>query len=118
MASQQLLLTDKAIIRLPFATSGQYKARDTELGGFFVQVGKRSKTYMVEGEFWRHGVREIRAQIKLGEFGDITTREARTKAKEALASIARGERPGEAAKPRPGAITLRGAWERYRDAHL
>jgi len=118
MASQQLLLTDKAIIRLPHATSGQYKARDTELGGFFIQVGKRSKTYMVEGEFWRHGVREIRAQIKLGEFGDISTREARTKAKEALASIARGERPGEAAKPRPGAITLRGAWERYRDAHL
>lgn len=118
MASLQLLLTDKAIIRLPYADAGQYKARDTELGGFFVQVGKRSKTYMVEGEFWRHGVREIRAQVKLGEFGDFSTREARTKAKDALASIARGERPGEAAKPRTGGLTLRAAWERYRDAHL
>lgn len=118
MASQQLLLTDKAVARLPYAAAGQYKARDTELGGFFIQVGKRSKTYMVEGEYWRHGVREIRAQVKIGEFGDITTREARTKAKDALASIARGERPGEAGKPRPGTITLRGAWERYRDAHL
>ncbi|WP_421934365.1 integrase arm-type DNA-binding domain-containing protein [Phenylobacterium sp.] len=118
MKSQQPPLTDKAIIRLPYATSGQYKVRDAELGGFFVQVGKRSKTYMVEGEFWRHGVREIRAQVKLGDFGDISTREARGKAKEALASIARGERPGDAAKPKPGEITLRAAWERYRDAHL
>ena len=32
---------------------------------------------MVQGEFWRDGVREFAAQVKLGDFGDMTTREAR-----------------------------------------
>lgn len=118
MTTQRTLLNDKTIARLPYANSGQYKARDAELAGFFIQVGKRSKTFMVEGEFWRDGVRELRAQIKLGEFGAISTRDARSRAKEALASIARGNRPGEDPKPKRGAITLRQAWERYRDAHM
>ncbi len=118
MTTQSLLLNDKAIARLPYTNTGQYKARDTELAGFFVQVGKRSKSFMVEGEFWRDGVRELRAQVKLGEFGDISTRDARSKAKDALGNIARGQRPGEEPKPKRGAITLRGAWEKYRDAHM
>ena len=73
---------------------------------------------MVQGEFWRDGTREFAAQVKLGEFGDISTREARSKAKDALGSIARGQRPGDETTIKPGSVTLRQAWERYRDAHM
>ncbi len=81
-------------------------------------VGKKKKTFMAQGEFWREGVREFAAQVKLGECGDVTTREARSKAKVEIGSIARGDRPGEEQKVKPGAITLRKAWERYRDGHM
>nr|WP_158915798.1 integrase family protein [Caulobacter sp. S45] len=118
MPNQSLSLNDKVVARLAYAEAGQYSARDTELKGFFVKVGKRSKTFFVEGEFWRDGVRELRAMTKLGEFGDISTRDARSKAKEALGSIARGQRPGDDAKPKRGAVTLREAWDKYRDAHM
>lgn len=118
MADNRQLLTDKAIARLPYAADKQYKVRDTELPGFFVLVGKKKKTFMAQGEFWRDGVREFAAQVKLGECGDVTTREARSKAKVEIGSIARGERPGEEQKIKPGAVTLRKAWDRYRDGHM
>lgn len=118
MTDQRQILSDKIIARLPFAEDKQYKVRDGELAGFFVLVGKRRKSFMAQGEFWRDGVREFAAQVKLGDFGDTTTREARGKAKEALGAIAKGQRPGEASKIKPGSVTLRQAWERYRDAHM
>ena len=117
MADQRQALTDKSIALL-CAGEKQYKVRDSELPGFFVLIGKRRKTFMAQGEFWRDGVREFTAQIKLGDFGEMTTRQARGRAKEALGSIAKGERPGEDPKIKPGSITLRQAWERYRDAHM
>jgi integrase len=118
MAKKNILLTDKTIAKLPLSDGAAYYVRDAELVGFMVIVGKRSKTFAVQGEFWRDGAREFSVRTKLGEFGDIATREARSKAKEALGSIARGERPGEEAKIKPGSITLRRAWERYRDDHM
>jgi integrase len=117
MADQREVLTDKSIARLS-AGETQYKVRDSELPGFFVLIGKRRKTFMAQGEFWRDGVREFAAQVKLGDFGEMTTRQARGKAKEALGLIAKGQRPGEDPKIKPGSITLRQAWERYRDAHM
>mgnify|MGYP002623014955 CR=1 FL=1 len=116
MADNRQLLTDKAIARLPYATDKQYKVRDTELPGFFVLVGKKKKTFMAQGEFWRDGVREFAAQVKLGECGDVTTREARSKAKVEIGSIARGERPGEEQKIKPGAVTLRPGESRRTEA--
>jgi len=118
MADHRQLLTDKAIARLLYATDKQYKVRDTELPGFFVLVGKKKKTFMAQAEFWRDGVREFAAQVKLGECGDVTTREVRSKAKQEIGSIARGERPGKEHEVKPGAVTLRNAWERYRDVHM
>jgi hypothetical protein len=118
MADQGHFLTDKSIARLPFAGEKQYKVRDSELPGFFVLIGKRRKSFMAQGEFWRDGVREFTAQVKLGDVDEMTTREARGKAKEALGAITRGQRPGEAAKTKTGSITLGQAWERYRDAHM
>jgi len=118
MADLRQILTDKAIARLPYAKEKQYKVRDTEVAGFFVLIGKRRKSFMAQGEFWRDGIREFAAQVKLGEFGGLTTREARSKAKNALGSIARGQRPGESPRAIIGSVTLRQAWERYRDAHM
>lgn len=118
MGSDKILLTDKIIAKLPLSDSTAYYVRDTEIAGFMVIVGKRTKTFAVQGEFWREGVREFSVRTKLGECGDIATREARSKAKEALGAIARGERPGEEAKIKPGSITLKRAWERYRDDHM
>jgi len=73
---------------------------------------------MAQGEFWRDGIREFAAQVKLGDFGDLSTREARSKAKDTLGLIARGQRPGDSFRAIAGSITLRQAWERYRDAHM
>ena len=118
MPDQTLMISDKALASLPYATSSQYKVYDTELKGFIVVVGKRTKTFAAQGAFWRDGVREFSARKKIGEVGDMTSREARAKAKDILAAIARGERPGEEQKIKPGAVTLRKAWERYRDGHM
>jgi hypothetical protein len=118
VADQFQILTDKTIARLSYACERQYKVRDQELAGFFVLIGKRRKSFMVQGEFWRDGVREFALQMKLGEFGGLSTRKARTKAKDALGLIARGQRPGEKPRTLSGSITLRQAWERYRDGHM
>ncbi len=79
MADQRQILTDKSIARLPLAGEKQYR-----LPGFFVLIGKRRKSLMAQGECWRDGVRDFTAQVKFGDFGEMTTREARGKAKEAL----------------------------------
>jgi integrase len=118
MTDSRQILTDKSIARLPYAKEKQYKVRDTELAGLFLLVGKRKKSFMAQGEFWRDGYREFAVQVKLGEFGTISTREARGKAKDCLGAIARGERPGEASRIKPGSISLRQAWVRYRDGHM
>lgn len=117
-AAKKVLLTDAAVARLPLAMNGQYKVRDTEQAGFFVLVGKRSRTYMAAGEFWREGHREFTATAKLGLAEHLSARDARKKAKDAVGKIARGERPGEEGAPRRGELTLREAWERYKEAHL
>ncbi len=118
MRDHTLLLTDKTVDGLPFAESGQYKVHDSELNGFLVLVGKRRKTFMAQGDFWRDGVREFSARKKIDESENISTREARNRAKGILAGIAKGIRPGETPRANSGEITLRQAWERYRDAHM
>jgi hypothetical protein len=57
MADVRILLTDKAIARLPTPKEGWYLARDTELKGFFVVVGKRKKTFTVQGDLRQAGKR-------------------------------------------------------------
>lgn len=118
MEKKNILLTDKAIAKLPVSAGAAYYVRDSDLAGFMVVIGKRTKTFAAQGEYWRDGAREFSMRTKLGEFGDIATREARSKAKEVLGSIARGERPGEEPRVKVGAVTLRKAWERYRDGHM
>jgi site-specific recombinase XerD len=133
MADVRILLTDKAIARLPTPKDGWCLARDTELKGFFVVVGKRKKTFTVQGDLRQGGKRASSIRVAIGDAGEISTRTARATAKDYLAQISRGQHPkaekrgsgagetatteGEAAT-HPGRITLRQAWERYRDAHM
>jgi len=129
MYPARLALTDKAIIALCLAPSGQQIIRDTEVSGFFVMIGKRTKTFMVQGDLRANGKRQS-IRIKIGEVGELKTREARAKAKELLGSIARGVDPRPKAQSSRDAQedetkpantngpTLRAAWTRYRDSHL
>jgi hypothetical protein len=71
MADARQTLTDKMVLNPPYADNGQYRVRDADLPGFFVLVGKRRKSFMAQGEFWRDGIREFAVQVKLGELGEI-----------------------------------------------
>ena len=118
MSELRANLTDRTVDRLPLAMSGQYVVRDEELRGFFVVVGVKRKTFAVHGECRRDGKRHYK-KVTIGHAGEITTRDARTQAKAALASIVKGEMVPAKPKPPPAVeVTLRQAWERYRVAHL
>jgi len=125
MADVRLHLTDREIARLPAPASGWYLARDTELKGFFVVVGRRKKTFTVQGDL-RLGTKRQTIRVAVGEAGDISTREARGVGKGFLAQIAKGVHPRPPASnahaaPKPTSNmgpTLRSAWERYRDGHM
>ena len=133
MADVRILLTDKAIARLPAPQDGWYLARDTELKGFFVVVGKRKRTFTVQGDLRQGGKRASSIRVAIGDANEISTRTARATAKDYLAQISRGQHPkanklssatgepataeGDATAP-SGGITLRQAWGRYRDAHM
>ncbi len=132
MYPARLALTDKALLRLPLTASGQEIIRDAELCGFFVMVGKRKKTFMVQGDLRSNGKRQS-VRVKIAEVGELNAREARAKAKTLLGSIAKGidPRPHKAAVAESVTVgtdgggglvgsgpTLRAAWNRYHDAHL
>ncbi|MGN6538323.1 MAG: tyrosine-type recombinase/integrase [Mesorhizobium sp.] len=139
MADIRVLLNDRAIGDLEAPHSGQYRARDTQLKGFHVVVGKRSKIFAVQGDLRKDGKRISSISVRIGDAGTMSTREARATAKTYLAQISRGEHPNPkpvavaverddhaqhsaAQSEQPKAISkgvvLRNAWERYRDAHL
>jgi Arm domain-containing DNA-binding protein len=128
MTDVRLALTDRAIASLQPASSGQYFARDTDLPGFMVLVGKRQRTFVVQGERRKAGHR-LSVRMKVAEVGELTTRAARAKAKDILGKIANGVDPRASTRKQDGDTeavdlpsianpTLRIAWERYRDGHM
>jgi len=132
MADIRILLTDKAIAQLPKPTDGWYLARDTELKGFFVVVGKRKRTFTVQADLRQGGKRASSIRVSIGDTQEMSTRTARAIAKEHLAQISKGRHPKadnrgaqvvgiDNATSKPDAqvdVTLRQAWQRYLDAHL
>jgi integrase len=123
MATDRISFSDKTVATIAFAEKGQKVIRDADLPGFFVKVGTRTKSYMVQGDLWRGSVRQS-ITVKIGECGRLPAREARAKAKVLLGSIAEGIDPrgdGEVA-PEPAAPisgpTLGDAWTAYRDSHM
>src|SRR5579863_8937625 len=132
MADIRILLTDKTIAQLPNPNDGWYLARDTELKGFFVVVGKRKRTFTVQGDLRQGGKRASSIRVSIGDTREMSTRAARAIAKGHLAQISKGQHPKadqrgvqvgavEAAAGEPDAqvdVTLRRAWQRYLEAHL
>ncbi|GLR89480.1 tyrosine-type recombinase/integrase [Bradyrhizobium iriomotense] len=131
MADVRILLTDKTIAQLPTPKDGWYLARDTELKGFFVVIGKRKRTFTVQGDLRRDGKRVSSIRVSIGDTSDMSSRTARATAKEYLAQISQGKHPKPAKedqpadtvgkvpnKPLAAEITLCEAWQRYLEAHL
>jgi integrase len=132
MPDIRILLTDKTIAQLLSPTDGWYLARDTELKGFFVVVGKRKRTFTVQGDLRQDGKRASSIRVSIGDTREMSTRSARAIAKEYLAQISMGKHPKtgersvqvgaiESAAGEPSVqaeVTLRQAWQRYLDAHL
>jgi Arm DNA-binding domain len=129
MTDIRIALSDKAIAQLPPPEDGWYLARDTELKGFFVVVGKRKRTFTVQGDLRQRGKRASSIRVSIGDASELTTRAARAIAKEYLAQISKGQHPkarqGGGAEQvetnRNGAVatvTLKQAWQRYLEAHL
>jgi integrase len=130
MADIRILLTDKTIAQLPAPNDGWYLARDTELKGFFVVVGKRKRTFTVQGDLRKSGKRASSIRVSIGDSREMSTRTARSTAKEYLAQISQGLHPKLAQQNRSSGagenventtlahVTLRQAWQRYLDAHL
>jgi integrase len=123
MEDHRATLTDRYIERLPLADGERYRVRDMDLKGFFLVVGARRKTFMIQGECWRNGKRRT-VKMAIGSAEDLTAREARLEAKSKLTAIARGEieaalpEPLQSVKPATPDVTLRQAWDRYREAHM
>lgn len=123
MSDPKLHLTDRNILNLAYAREGQYRVRDTETAGFFVLIGSRTKSFMIQADL-RFGKARTTIRMKVADVGDGTAREARIKAKGLLARIAGGEDPRPPReKPIPvledaGVPTLREAWTRFRASHL
>lgn len=121
--NSRITLSDRSIAALPFAASQQRIIRDSDLPGFFLLVGKRTKTFMIQSDLRADGKRQT-IRLKIGEVGQVTTREARAQAKSLLGSIMSGvdprPEPKNAPSPRSNGDnpTLREAWERYRDGHM
>lgn len=132
MSSQTFSFSDRALAQLPLASKGQYMVRDRDLRGFFVVVGARKKTYVVQAEFWQDGQRKGK-RLAIGGVDEMSVREARIAAKGTLARILSGDlHREEAAKAAAEAaanaavggaedgkgVTLRQAWARYRSSHM
>lgn len=116
MNDLQATLNDRMIDRLALGTDERYIVRDADIPGFFVLVGARRKTFTVQGEFRKNGKRYTK-RIALGTTDELTTRDARVLAKEALAKIAKGEFAAEEDPVAKAAeVSLREAWKRYKAA--
>lgn len=76
---QRLPLTKRNIDRIPFTAKGQVTYWDTDMPGFGLLVGKRSKTFLVQVDVKDatkpKGYRTVKKTI--GRYGDLTPEEAR-----------------------------------------
>jgi hypothetical protein len=132
MQNLRVGLTDRAIGKLPPAVDGQYIARDTDLKGFYLLVGKKSRRYMVQGDLKREGQPPTSVKISVGDASELTAQAARTIAKGYLSEIGQGRHPkADTVRPTTAAatthravegsrspITLRSAWARYHESHM
>jgi integrase len=91
--------------------------RDADLKGFVVVVNKTSKSYMVQRDVWK-GERGNRClvgtrRVLIGRTGAMSLKEARDKARDVIAQMARGEVPCTT-NPKSG-LTLKDGLRAYID---
>ena len=99
---------DEATTELRTGTVTQLILRDSELTGFGLVVGKRTKTFFVQRRVT--GGRVERVKIDL--YGRLTVDQARQRAAEMLAAMGKGE--SQRRKQPEGGITLKDAWDLHR----
>ncbi len=104
-------LTDAFIRKLPPADT-PYIVRDEDVKGFYVIVSKGRVAYFIQKDTNHQGRRRT-IKKRIGIFGKTTTSDARKVAKAELSKI-----ENRAVVPLAGSVTLRQAWERYRERHL
>lgn len=107
-----LRLTRRAIDEIPFAASGQILYRDTQLSGFGLRVGSRSKVYFAEGQ-----VNRSTRRVTICRADVIAPEVARKKALALLGEMAEGRNPTEEKhKNTVERVTLAVAFERFFEA--
>ena len=110
-APRRARLGNKLVRALPLAPAGQYVVRDTALPGFFVVVGRRTRTYTIQVDTRRLGRRRtVRETVGRADEWDAT--DARKEARARIGALQTGARDATA---RRGRVTLRAAWASYRD---
>lgn len=102
-------LTDDKVDRLPPADKGQYIVRDAKLHGFFVVVGKRAKTWTIQVDTRRLGVRQTH-RVALGRAPEMGVKAARAEAMTMIAQLQKGT----GAAHKADKVTLGEAWNSYR----
>lgn len=102
-------LTKRNIDAIPVPEAGQVIYRDTDLSGFGLRVGSRSRAYIAERQIGRRTVR-----VTIGRAELISPEAARKKALGVLAEMADGRNPhDERRAKRAIAITTRDAFEDF-----
>jgi hypothetical protein len=91
MTDIRILLSDKAIAQLP-PKDGWYLARDTELKGSFIFVGKRKRTFTVQCDPRLEKKRASSIRVSIGDTREPTTRAARAIAGQADEPSANSDR--------------------------
>lgn len=102
-------LTKSVVDKLPLTETGQELYRDSELKGFGLRVGTKSKVYYAEGKVAGKTVR-----VTIGHHGVFTAEQARNEARNILGNIARGINPNDVEKARKArGTTLAQAFEDF-----
>jgi integrase len=104
----KLKITKRAVDSCPFPEKGQDVYFDTQMIGFGLCVGKKTKTYFAQRQ-----VAERTVRIKIGRHGDVTAEEARSEARDILAELAKGKTRRTGSET---TLTLREALEKYLEA--
>lgn len=102
-------LTKAFVDKVGLESSGQMIYRDSDLMGFCLRVGTKTKIYFVESK-----LRTKTLRVTIGRHDVFSLDEARTQAKVYLADIARGHNPLDAEKARKSLqVTLSSVLDDY-----
>ncbi len=102
-------LTKRTIEAIPLTDLGQILYRDSELSGFGLRVGSRSKVFFAEGQVNRRTVR-----VTIGKYGPLTPEIARRLALKTLSDMAQGRDPNaDKRRDELRQVSLRDAFRRF-----